>query len=453
MSLPTPITSKRLGLLKSNPASPSPPTLGCAILPSSQPESAVVKGRRRSLLPPVLGLLLLVASTSDSHASPRTEGEPRLGLIAVPRYGPFPLTVQFQGQIYDADEHDPALYCLDADWDFDHTRFFDRKDCPPYEEGSTIRKSYATSHTFELPGTYRVRLSLRRGENTVLMDEVWIRVSLAKDENAPGSTSIDITSTPIRAEVSDLLQNPDEYLYRPIIVKGKLGSLPELGGPATLVLELTLHDRRSWEKTIRVRVRGGQVVGVPIGDEVEVTGVLRTENPVRRDDWRLLEPPKDIWIEADSIDSLEYDVKAPEDSEPLTELAPPRPSRSSGPPPEVLFTLPLDQERGIDLDTTFQIQFSDDMNPQSFAGNVVLEYVDENEPSPEVELSYDEMSRTLSVQPERLLPAREVRLIIFDGVVNEDGVPLVPILRSRRASLDRRSGRMKALSLTFFTRQ
>jgi hypothetical protein len=399
-------------------------------------------------LPPVLGLLLLVASTSDSHASPRTEGEPRLGLIAVPRYGPFPLTVQFQGQIYDADEHDPALYCLDADWDFDHTRFFDRKDCPPYEEGSTIRKSYATSHTFELPGTYRVRLSLRRGEDTVLMDEVWIRVSLAKDENAPGSTSIDITSTPIRAEVSDLLQNPVDYLYRLVIVKGKLGTLAGIGG-------FVIHDRRSWEKTIRVVVLGGYTATAPVGDEVEVTGRLRasTAANTRVDEFRPLEPPEDIVIEAQSIASLEYDVKAPEDSEPLTELAPPRPSRSTGPPPEVLFTLPLDQERGIDLDTTFQIQFSDDMNPQSFAGNVVLEYVDENEPSPEVELSYDEMSRTLSVQPERLLPAREVRLIIFDGVVNEDGVPLVPILRSRRASLDRRSGRMKALSLTFFTRQ
>jgi hypothetical protein len=398
----------------------------------------------------VLSLFVFATPTYRSLASIPSKAKPRLGLIAVPRYGPFPLTVQFQAQIHDADDQDPDLYCLDADWDFDHIRFFDRRDCPPFEEGTKIQQRYSTSHTFELPGTYRVRLTLRRGDDMVLRDEVWIRVSLAKDEDASGSSSIDITSTPIRAEVSDLLRSPVEYMYRPIIVKGTIGNLSGVGS-------LVLHDRRSWEETIRVRTFGVQGTLVPGGDEVEVAGRLVVVDTVNtRSDSSLLEPPEGIFIEAQSIDSLEYDVKALADLEPLAELPPPKPKRSkgpSGPPPEVVFTLPLDQEVGIGLDTEFRIQFSDDMNPHSFAGNVVLEYTDENEPPVSVELSYDKLSRTLAVKPETLLPAREVRLIIFGGVVNEDGVPLTSTLRSRRASMDRRSGRVKALALTFFTRE
>jgi hypothetical protein len=241
-----------------------------------------------------------------------------------------------------------------------------------------------------------------------------------------------------------------EYLYRLLIVKGKLGTLSGLDG-------LVLHDRRSWEKTIRVRTLGAQATLVPAGDEVEVAGRLIALDAVNTmHESRLLEPPEGIFIEAHSIDSLEYDVRAPADLAPLTELPPPKPTKSkgpSGPPPEVLFTLPLDQEKGIDLDTEFRVQFSDDMNPNSFAGNVVLEYADENAPPPNLELSYDKLSRTLAVKPDTLLPAREVRLIIFEGVVNEDGVPLTYTLLSRRASLDRRSGRVKALTLTFFTRE
>jgi hypothetical protein len=283
-----------------------------------------------------------------------------------------------------------------------------------------------------------------------LTDDVWIRVSLARNEESSGTSSIDITSTPVRAEVSDLLRSPVEYLYRPVIVKGKVGNSSGVDG-------VVLHDRRSHDKMIRVRMFGGQWNLAPTGDEVEVAGRLVVSDTAHRmDNSGLLEPPEGIFIDAQSIDSLEYDVKAPEDLPPLTELPPSKPTRlkvPSGPPPEVVFTLPLDQERGIDLDTEFRLQFSDDMNPHSFAGNVVMEYTDENEPPVSVELSYDKLSRTLAVKPETLRPSREVRLIIFEGVVNEDGVPLTSTLLSRRASLDRRSGRVKALTLTFFTRE
>lgn len=401
---------------------------------------------KASFYPTILFFVLSLSSAAPSQARELEMSDARLKLAAVPKMGNFPLTVQIQATIQDADERDRELYCLDADWDFDHVRFLERKDCPPFEDGTVIQRSYTTSHTFELPGTYRVRLTLRRGRDAVIQGDVWIRVLMVRNEDAAGSTSVDIMNTPIRAEVSDLLRSPVEYAYRTVIVKGRL----EVIGNS----EYALRDRRSLDKTIRVVFLD---FTSPVGDEVEVMGRFRSAtdaNMTSYEQTSMRDTPKDIFIEAQTIDSLEYDVQ-PADLEPSGELTTPGAKKRkapSGPPPEVVFALPMDQERGVDLDTEFQIQFSEDMDPECFGGNVSIQYVDEAVPAPEVSLEYDERSRSLVVRPETLAPGQEVQLILYDGIVGKDGLPLKPaVLLSRRASLDTRSGRRKVLTLTYFT--
>jgi hypothetical protein len=385
---------------------------------------------------PLLFLFLIPATPSPAQ---------ELKLTAVPRMGNYPLTVMLQGVIQDADERDPELHCLDADWDFDHVRFFDRKDCPPLEEGGVIERYYSTSHTFELPGTYRVRLTLRRGRKAVLQADAWIRVNMVRNEDAAGSGSIDIVNTPVRVEVSELLRSPVEYAFRMVIVKGRLQMI---GGT-----DYILHDRRSYNETIRVVVLD---FNLPAGDEVEIMGRVqaRTDASMNYEQTSMREPPKDVYIEAHKIDSLEYDVQ-PTEMEPSGDLMPPdREPREvpAGPPPEVAFALPIDQEQGIALDTEFQIQFTEDMDPGCFSGNVTMQYSNAALPKPELELDYDVLSRTLTVRPETLMPGQKIYLILFEGIVGKEGVPVKPAaLMSRRASMDRRSGRRKVLTLTYTT--
>jgi len=393
----------------------------------------------------ILVLVLSLIPTAPFRAEESEAANARLKLIAAPKMGNFPLTVQLQGLIQNHDEHDPELHCLDADWDFDHVRFFDRKDCPPFEEGTVIQRVYSTSHTFELPGTYRVRLTLRRGRDTVLRNEVWIRVLMVRNEDS-GAAPVDMMNTPVRAEVSDLLRSPAEYTYRTVIVKGRLEMLNNS--------MYVLHDRRSYDQTIRVMVLD---FNLPTGDEVEIMGrFLSTTaaNTASYQETSMREPPRDIYIEARKIDSLEYDVQ-PSEIEPSGDLTPPSAGKREappGPPPEVAFTLPMDQEQGIDLDTEFQIQFTEDMDPGCFSENVSMQYADEAVPAPEVSLDYDVRSRTLTVRPETLAPGQRVQLILYEGIVGKDGVPLKPaVLLSRRASMDMKSGRRKVLTLTYFT--
>jgi hypothetical protein len=91
--------------------------------------------------------------------------------------------------------------------------------------------------------------------------------------------------------------------------------------------------------------------------------------------------------------------------------------------------MPLSGERGVPLEGDFRIQFSKDMNRDSFDRNVDLLYADEDgdgNPFPDMQISYDAPSRSLIVSPgESLLPGKEIHLILYQGIRDTNGLPLV----------------------------
>jgi hypothetical protein len=100
------------------------------------------------------------------------------------------------------------------------------------------------------------------------------------------------------------------------------------------------------------------------------------------------------------------------------------------PPPEVVFSMPLAGERSLPLNSEFRIQFSKDMEVASFDRNVDLIYSDDGPDDhsfPDMEISYDEPSRSLVVIPGKgLEPGKEIRVILYQGITDNDGRPLVP---------------------------
>ena len=99
-------------------------------------------------------------------------------------------------------------------------------------------------------------------------------------------------------------------------------------------------------------------------------------------------------------------------------------------PLRVVFSLPLDGEREIPLDSEFRVQFSNRMAADSFHAAVDLLYADEpyeDNPFPELEVTYDDGSRSLLVIPNGLLQAeREVHLILYREIEDEHGQHLEP---------------------------
>ena len=95
----------------------------------------------------------------------------------------------------------------------------------------------------------------------------------------------------------------------------------------------------------------------------------------------------------------------------------------------VVFSLPLDGEREIPLDSEFRVQFSNRMASESFHAAVDLLYADDldDNPFPDLEVSYDDGSRTLLVIPHAPLdPEREVQLILYREIQDEHGQHLEP---------------------------
>jgi hypothetical protein len=99
------------------------------------------------------------------------------------------------------------------------------------------------------------------------------------------------------------------------------------------------------------------------------------------------------------------------------------------PPPEVAFAVPMDGEREIPLDSEFRVQFTNDMNPASFDRNIDLLYADDDgteNPFPGLEIRYENAGRTLVVIPgKRLEPQKEIQLILYNGIVDEEGQALL----------------------------
>jgi hypothetical protein len=114
---------------------------------------------------------------------------------------------------------------------------------------------------------------------------------------------------------------------------------------------------------------------------------------------------------------------------PAQAQAPPPPPPRPQKPPVVVFSLPLDGERDVPPDGVFQVQFSKDMNEESFKDRVVFRYAGRPQPGDNAldakRVTYDLGRRTLQVDPGDLLrPGRVVELLLLPGIVDLDGLPL-----------------------------
>ncbi len=112
------------------------------------------------------------------------------------------------------------------------------------------------------------------------------------------------------------------------------------------------------------------------------------------------------------------------------QLPPPPPERPKL-PPVVVFALPLDGEREVASQSRFVIQFSKDMDETSFKDCVVLRYAGARRPGDRLfdgaKLSYDGGRRALTVDPGDVLrPGRQIELLLMPGIVDLDGLALVP---------------------------
>jgi len=234
-------------------------------------------------------------------------------------------------------------------------------------------------------------------------------------------TDPDIDSSTLAAlDLRELVKDPTPHLGKQMVVLGKFRG-------SNLYGDLSIRDKRTpRDFVIKVADAAIWVTGRrPRGKG------FRLDPAKRRDTGEWLRVIGEPFEEAGKVYFRAVKVEIAEEPDD-PDLEPVRVARAEekelGPPPEVTFTLPLSGERDIPVTSEFQVQFSKDMKEESFHRNVDLLYADDDgigNPFPDLEVSYDGPSRTLTVRPgKELQPGKEIRLILYDAISDKEGQKL-----------------------------
>ncbi len=226
---------------------------------------------------------------------------------------------------------------------------------------------------------------------------------------------------PSATTLRSIVLDPDRYLEQGVTVIGRFGGrnlygdLPEA------------PDESRWDFVLRSADAAAWIVGrEPKGDGFELDVLARV------DTGRWLEVTGAVRVEDGMV---LVDAGALALAEPVPDRPPPAAVETRRlPPPEVIFSTPLADDVDVPQDTTVRVQFSRDMDPDSFDGQVRVAYTRPGaarvNPGVEdilFELAYRGRNRVLEIRFEQALERfRSVTVELLDGVTANDGTPLPP---------------------------
>ena len=236
------------------------------------------------------------------------------------------------------------------------------------------------------------------------------------------ATSSQPTDAPSATTLRSIVLDPDRYVDRGVTVIGRFrgrnlyGDLPEA------------PDESRWDFVLRSADAAAWVVGrEPKGDGFELDVMARV------DTGRWLEVTGAVRVE-DGMVLVDAGVLAL--AEPIADRPRSAPAADAPrlPPPEVIFSAPLPDDVDVPQDTAVRVQFSRDMDPDSFDGEVRVAYtqpgrteVDADAPDILFALAYRGRNRVLEIRFDRELERfRSVTVTLLDGVTANDGTPLPP---------------------------
>lgn len=229
-------------------------------------------------------------------------------------------------------------------------------------------------------------------------------------------------SRPSATTLRSIVLDPDRYVDRGVTVIGRFrgrnlyGDLPEA------------PDESRWDFVLRSADAAAWVVGrEPKGDGFELDVLARV------DTGRWLEVTGAVRIEDGMV---LVDAGALALADPVANRPPPAPVADAPrlAPPEVIFSAPLPDDVDVPQDTTVRVQFSRDMDPDSFDGQVRVVYTrpggtEADAAAPDIlfELAYRGRNRVLEIRLDQELERfRSVTVTLLDGVTANDGTPLPP---------------------------
>lgn len=244
------------------------------------------------------------------------------------------------------------------------------------------------------------------------------------------ATAIVPAPIPTTPSIRSIVLNPSRYLDEKTTITGQfsgrnlLGDLPDAPAKSRFDFVLRAADAAIWVVNVRPTLKDANGQDIELGLDARIdTGRWLTVRGTVRQGRGLL------WIEAEA-GSLAM-AKPPTDTAVTEETT----RVPAGPPPEVVFSAPTEDETDVLQATNVRIQFSRDLDQSTLKGRIRVVYSGAETvqptaavtPTAEFTFQYSGGSRVVELKfAKPLEPFRTVKVELLDGVMGTDGQPLKP---------------------------
>jgi Bacterial Ig-like domain len=229
--------------------------------------------------------------------------------------------------------------------------------------------------------------------------------------------------------IRSIVMNPSRFLDQKVAITGQysgrnlLGDLPDAPGKSRYDFVLRSADAALWVINMRPKVKDANGKDIELGLDTRLdTGRWLSIRGTVQQGRGLL------WIDAEagSLALAKPPTETPVEDEPIRVPA--------GPPPEVVFSAPTQDETDVSPSTSVRIQFSRDIDAATLKGHVRAGYMDSQtiagiEPAPSAEFSvqYTGANRVLELRFTKPLERfRTLKVDLLEGILGTDGQPLKP---------------------------
>jgi hypothetical protein len=233
-----------------------------------------------------------------------------------------------------------------------------------------------------------------------------------------------------QASIRSIVLNPNRFINEKVAVTGQysgrnlLGDLPDAPAKSRYDFVLRSADAAIWVINMRPKMRDANNKDFELGLDARIdTGRWLSIRGTVQQGRGLL------WIDAEagSLALAKPPTETVADEEPIRVPA--------GPPPEVVFSAPTQDETDVSAATTVRIQFSRDIDQATLKNRVKAGYLESQSvergepttPTAELTYQYSAPNRVLEIHFAKPLERfRTLKVDLLEGILGTDGQPLKP---------------------------
>jgi hypothetical protein len=258
-------------------------------------------------------------------------------------------------------------------------------------------------------------------------DAAWPRPG---DVTAIIATAVTAAAIPPAPTIRAIVLNPSRYVDQKVSVTGQfsgrnlLGDLPDAPAKSRYDFVLRSADAAIWIANMRPKLKdaNGHDLELGLDARIDTSRWLTVRGTIQQVRGLMV-----LDAEAGSLSLAKPPTETATEDEPIRVPA--------GPPPEVIFSAPTQEETDVPMATTVRIQFSRDIDPASLKGRIRVAYlgsqsVERGEPTtPQADFTfqYTGANRVLELKFAKPLERfRTVKVELLDGITGTDQQPLKP---------------------------